>query len=422
MVNAQEWLQEKFPNSESKVAVTELTISTKSVGRVSSTSRKKPTSFYDIDLAGELELNDFPALTSLIIKQTNLSKVKLVNLPQLARIDCSSSNVFLAVEGLANCSNLTAFSGNEKVSYSALPENVEQAIQQAIRAERQEVKRLTTQKNTLVRQKKDLEEKLKKKPETLAEIDYDLAKKAQGLEKQFKEKSESLEKQLTEKSNQLQQQVNNLEAEKQEVLKKCNQEKQALKEKMSGERQEAFKEWVETKKSLLEKTKSLSEEKNNLQKELTKLNEQKDTFQKSADYLRETLKQTEKDLEEIKKELALSQKRVQENEEEYQKTLTDKEEELRQRNEAFKVVSERNQELQSKLSGASSEIDQLVQWIGKLEGASVEGDAFGVLKKDLEKAQDKIEELQEQLNAKQPKSYWWIYVVIALVGIYLVVK
>ena len=36
----------------------------------------------------------------------------------------------------------------------------------------------------------------------------------------------------------------------------------------------------------------------------------------------------------------------------------------------------------------------------------MEGDAFGSLKKELEKAQGEIESLEEQLSAKKGKSYW----------------
>jgi len=52
----------------------------------------------------------------------------------------------------------------------------------------------------------------------------------------------------------------------------------------------------------------------------------------------------------------------------------------------------------------------------------VEGDAFGQLKKELERLQAEKESLVEQLSAKQGRSYWWVYLLIALVGIYLVVK
>jgi hypothetical protein len=36
----------------------------------------------------------------------------------------------------------------------------------------------------------------------------------------------------------------------------------------------------------------------------------------------------------------------------------------------------------------------------------VEGDAFGVLKRELELSQKQIEELTEQLSAKKGRSYW----------------
>jgi hypothetical protein len=78
---------------------------------------------------------------------------------------------------------------------------------------------------------------------------------------------------------------------------------------------------------------------------------------------------------------------------------------LRQRQEAFKTLSERNVSLVNKLSSTQSEIQQLTEWIGKLESASGEGDAFKELKKELASAHNKVKELQEQLALKPPKSY-----------------
>lgn len=176
------------------------------------------------------------------------------------------------------------------------------------------------------------------------------------------------------------------------------------------------------KKELENQVKNLETKETNYQQQIQQIKEQKDTFQKSADYLRETLKATEKDLENIKKELAQAQENAQAVEEEKDKLLTEKEEELRQKQEAFKVIQERNSDLQTKLSQASGEISQLTEWISKLESASVEGDAFANLKAELTKSQQIIRELEEQLNAKSPRSYWWVYVLVALVGVWLVVK
>jgi hypothetical protein len=44
------------------------------------------------------------------------------------------------------------------------------------------------------------------------------------------------------------------------------------------------------------------------------------------------------------------------------------------------------------------------------------------LKKELASSQAKIERLEEELRGKKPKSYWWVYLVLVLVGIYLAVK
>ena len=185
-------------------------------------------------------------------------------------------------------------------------------------------------------------------------------------------------------------------------------EKQALQERMLAERQTALSEWNRTKTDLAS--------------QISQLNEQKDTFQKSADYLRETLKGAEKELEEAKQELTLSQAQAQQATQSHQQDLAQKAEELRQRNEAFKVLQERNSDLQAKLTQASEEIAQLSQWISKLESASVEGNAFEQLKRELEQSQSQISHLEEQLAGKSSKSYWWIYALLALGAVYLVLS
>jgi len=111
-------------------------------------------------------------------------------------------------------------------------------------------------------------------------------------------------------------------------------------------------------------------------------------------------------LEDIKRELSQSQGQNQTNEQTYQQSLAQKEEVLRQRNEAFRVLQERNAGLQANLAKAGEEISQLSQWISKLESASVAGDAFVNLKGELAKSQQAILSLEEQLSAKQGKSYW----------------
>ncbi|CAI2201417.1 16772_t:CDS:2, partial [Funneliformis geosporum] len=52
--------------------------------------------------------------------------------------------------------------------------------------------------------------------------------------------------------------------------------------------------------------------------------------------------------------------------------------------------------------------------------ASVAGDAFVNLKGELAKSQQAILSLEEQLSAKQGKSYWWVYLLLAAGAAYLV--
>ena len=77
--------------------------------------------------------------------------------------------------------------------------------------------------------------------------------------------------------------------------------------------------------------------------------------------MRETLRGTEKSLEDVKRELAESQTQNQTNEQTYQQSLAQKEEVLRQRNEAFRVLQERNAGLQANLTKANEENSQLSQ-------------------------------------------------------------
>jgi lipid II:glycine glycyltransferase (peptidoglycan interpeptide bridge formation enzyme) len=87
------------------------------------------------------------------------------------------------------------------------------------------------------------------------------------------------------------------------------------------------------------------------------------------------------------------------------------------------LIQERNSDLQNKLATANEEITKLTEWITKLEQASVEGDAFQTLQKELATSQQKVQELQEQIAAKQPaKSYWWIYAIVALLALYFLMN
>ncbi|CAI2194709.1 13319_t:CDS:2, partial [Funneliformis geosporum] len=131
------------------------------------------------------------------------------------------------------------------------------------------------------------------------------------------------------------------------------------------------------------------------QGQIEQLKNEKNTQKKAQEKAEQKIK---KSLEDIKRELAESQTQNQTNEQTYQQSLTEKNEELRQRNEAFRVLQERNAGLQANLAKASEEVSELA------------------------KAKQAILSLEEQLSAKQPKSYWWVYLLLAAGAVYLVMK
>ena len=465
MVNAQTWLEEKFPTPESKQQVRELNVGNNGA----------------IKLEGELDFSGFSSLKTLIVRGQpwiiqikgleNLSQLEILDLANNQRLKVPSclapwkQEVERLKEQLAEYeAQETSSSLNEPLNtklqrkkaelqtaltsgrrstaplrkevellerilslegqINALPAR-EAQYQQEVQVKEQTIQRLETrirelseqsvdervtnlqaEKRALEGQVNDLQGKAESRKQEVNQKQTELNQK-QTQVTQLNNKVNDLQTQLNSKSNessQRQGQINTL----QQQMASLEAEKKAWEERILKERQEALN--------------TFKEEKVGLEKELTKLKEAKDTFRGSADYLRETLKGTEKTLDEIKQELAQAQEDKKSIIEEKERLLGEKSEELRQRNEGFKVVSERNAELQSKLSQASGEIDQLSLWIGKLESASGEGDAFSNLKKDLENARGKIESLEELLSTKKGKSYWWVYVLVALVGIYLVVK
>ena len=121
--------------------------------------------------------------------------------------------------------------------------------------------------------------------------------------------------------------------------------------------------------------------------------------------MRETLKTTEKGLEEVKAELELEKKQREELEKEKESLKESHQQELKNRQEAYSVIQERNTELSNKLQNSQLEVSKLSEWIGKLEAVSGDANALELLKKELEVAQTTIADLQEQLSSKKPKTY-----------------
>jgi chromosome segregation ATPase len=150
---------------------------------------------------------------------------------------------------------------------------------------------------------------------------------------------------------------------------------------------------------------------------------QKDTFQKSANYLRSTLKDTERTLEETKTRLTDREEQAEQDQSTYQATLSQKDQELTKKQENYKLIQERNTELQAKLAASQEENSKLTEWISKLEAASVEGDAFQTLQGELAQAKQTIQDLEEQLSAKNPrKNYLWLYALLALIALYFLMN
>lgn len=102
--------------------------------------------------------------------------------------------------------------------------------------------------------------------------------------------------------------------------------------------------------------------------------------------MRENLKGTEKELEEVKAKLDQTQKTLEEKQKTNDTLRVSHSQELKNRQEAYSVVQERNKELEKKLSGAQTENSQLSEWIGKLESVSGDGQGFAQLRKELEGA------------------------------------
>ena len=453
VINAQEWLESKFPSTQEKAKVKQL----RTYYLTGNDEEKSPEEywFFNVRLKGELDLSVLPNLEAFLsnlnavtsgreaIKITKLkvgaklNTLKITNYPALREIQGLEKCLRLVDLRIELCPNLNLVGfledwkreverlkrqvGElEQTSYTSMPgsweveSDSEETLESKITRKKQELQTaLTSGRRSTAPLRKQIEllervQGLENKLKGLEEKEQEYQRQIQGKEQEITNKQQQIgqlqsklqskslsEQQAQQKIERLEQQIQNLE-----------QEKQALTERMLSERQEALREW--------------EREKGELETNLTKLEESKDTFQKSADYLRETLKGTEKSLEEIKRELEQTKAQIQKDAESYQSQLEVKTEDIKKREEAYGVIQERNQELEKKLSGTQSEISQLSEWISKLEAVSAEGNAFASLKKELELAQSQVGALTEELKAKKPKSYWWVWVVIGLIALYFI--
>ena len=534
MINAQEWLKQKFPTPGSKKIVKIFNF-TGSRQRASYDNKWTPQQQYFFlpevgNLAGELVLEDFVNLEHFSFNSNSqITKIKFVNCSKLNHVSLCQLNQLQKVEGLEYLTKLVYFVFSEcpqslppytfleawkqeieelktQLAEYEQPETTSDPseplntkiqrkkaqLQQAITSGRkstaplrkeiellEKIQTLETQVNTLQTKETNYQEQIRQKeaqivskqeqinalveakgnaetnlnntithlneqlanlrnasPEdivrlqgelttlrnakeaseqTLNQTIADLRQQITNLTNTSQQEKQNLQTQLTG----LQTQLNNANATQQQNQRRISQlekqirdltaEKAAIEEKMLSERQAVLAEW--------------EKEKQTLQAQITQLAEQKDTFQKSADYLRSTLKDTEKNLEATQTQLANTEKQSQEKETNQQATLNHKEEELAKKQEAYALIQERNIDLQGKLSAASEEITKLTEWISKLEAASAEGGAWESLQQELRQARQENQTLQEQLATKSPpRSYWWVYVLVALVALYFLMN
>lgn len=423
VVNAPEWLNQKFPTKESREKAKQLSLY-KSGNRINDTNDPDRGIYklHCVNLAGELDLSDFRNLEFFVLHEQD-SLVKLKGLEHLTKLvyfyidKCSRLQppyTFLEAwkqEITQLKAQLAEYESPETTSDPSEPLNTKiqrkkAQLSQAITSGRrstaplrkeiellEKIQTLETQVSTLQIKETNYQEQIRQKEQAIN------AKQSQitNLQSQLTAKT-TAEKQAQQKITQLERQITNLQAEK-----------AAIQEKMLQERQEALAQW--------------EQEKATLQTQITQLAEQKDTFQKSADYLLSTLKDTEKTLTDTQSTLAQTQENARKAQETHQQTQSQKDQELAKKQEAYALIQERNTDLQAKLALTQEEVSKLTQWISKLEAASAEGDTLQTLQKELAQAQGQVTTLEEELSVKSPKrNYLWVYAILALIALYFLLS
>jgi len=84
MVNAQQWLDEKYPNELTRQQVKELVINPYTVDNQSENAFK-------LELEGPLIVNSFEALKKLYLYSNKLTKLTIVNCPKIELISCTGN-------------------------------------------------------------------------------------------------------------------------------------------------------------------------------------------------------------------------------------------------------------------------------------------------------------------------------------------
>ncbi|CAJ0761772.1 12792_t:CDS:2 [Entrophospora sp. SA101] len=292
----------------------------------------------------------FPGGSTFWIDPSAQGELNFSCFPNLERLAILKGNEKTTAYNLADCSRLTHFQFQNlgELDFSQVPNLTSLVISRSYYLTTiKEIEQLKAQlaeheqQETTSDPNESLNSKIQRKKAQLANVRDNTRQPTKHLRKEIE---------LLEKIQTLETQVSTLQTKETNYQEQILQKEQAINAKQS---------------QITKKT--------TLQEQITQLAEQKDTFQKSADYLRSTLKDTEQTLTDTKNTLAQTQENVQKSKEAHQQTQNQKDEELTKKQEAY----------------------------AKLEAASVQGDAFQTLQKELAQAQSQVATLEEQLNAKK---------------------
>ncbi|CAH1765882.1 9120_t:CDS:10 [Entrophospora sp. SA101] len=287
----------------------------------------------------------FPGGSTFWIDPSAQGELNFSCFPNLERLAILKGNEKTTAYNLADCSRLTHFQFQNlgELDFSQVPNLTSLVISRSYYLTTiKEIEQLKAQlaeheqQETTSDPNESLNSKIQRKKAQLANVRDNTRQPTKHLRKEIE---------LLEKIQTLETQVSTLQTKETNYQEQILQKEQAINAK---------------------------QKKTTLQEQITQLAEQKDTFQKSADYLRSTLKDTEQTLTDTKNTLAQTQENVQKSKEAHQQTQNQKDEELTKKQEAY----------------------------AKLEAASVQGDAFQTLQKELAQAQSQVATLEEQLNAK----------------------
>lgn len=234
MINAQDWLNQKFPTRESKENVKVLVFFydyTACSNYVEYTDNKnsKSSSKEPIKIEGDLDLSEFISLESLDMSLLPITSLKL-KCAELTRIMLITCSQLTTIQGLENCSKLTEITFREcpklQTPYTFL-DSWKQEIQ-TLKAQLiellEKIQTLQTQITAHQQKETNYQQQIQQKEQAINQKQTQIT----NLQSQLTTKT-TTEKQAQTKITQLEKQITNLQAEK-----------QALHEKLLKERQEAL--------------------------------------------------------------------------------------------------------------------------------------------------------------------------------------